>query len=743
MSIPQDEMATTAAVLAEAPPLVAAPITVVTDRGVPLFDRELSWLSFNRRVLGEAENPDVPLLERVKFLSICSNNQDEFFMIRVGEVRDLLAAKVADTGPVSVQSEKLDEIRKRSRHLLDQMYRCLGEELIPLLKKEGIRIERVADLGKKERAAMEDYFARNIEPILTPLAIDPGHPFPFIANLALNLALQLESKAGETYVVVVKIPEQSPRLVPLGDPGRYALLEDLITSHVGRFFPGLKVRKSVPFRVIRNSDISIKEEDVQDLLKSVESELRKRERREVVWLEVEAGSDDKLVSQLIEETESSVKDVFYAPGPLKLGDLMHLYQVANHANLRDPPFNPRIPAQLASSEDIFSIIRRGDILLHRPYDSFSSVVEFVQTAGDDPDVKAIKQTLYRTDPGSPVIEALANAAQKGKQVTAVVEVQARFDELKNITWARRLEEAGVQVVYGLVGVKTHCKICLVVRREADGLRRYVHLSTGNYNAITGRLYTDLDLLTCDVEFGADAAQLMNLLTGYSIAGVQELIDQKDTQLKWKRFIVAPMDYQRWVLEMIDRETKNAKDGKPARITAKMNALVDTAVIDALYRASRAGVKIDLLVRGICCLVPGLAGFSENIQVFSVIDRFLEHSRAFRFENAGAPEFYISSGDWMPRNFVRRIEVTYPIRAESIVRRIDQQILPISLADNVKSWTLDAEGKYHRRKIEGPAVRSQEAFISIARSEAVRLGPYEEMIRRPATFRRKAKKKKHK
>jgi polyphosphate kinase len=743
MSISQDEMATTAAVLAEAPPPVAAPITVVTDRGVPLFDRELSWLSFNRRVLGEAENPDVPLLERVKFLSICSNNQDEFFMIRVGEVRDLLAAKVADTGPVSVQSEKLDEIRKRSRHLLDQMYRCLGEELIPLLKKEGIRIERVADLGKKERAVMEDYFARNIEPILTPLAIDPGHPFPFIANLALNLALQLESKAGETYVVVVKIPEQSPRLVPLGDPGRYALLEDLITSHVGRFFPGLKVRKSVPFRVIRNSDISIKEEDVQDLLKSVESELRKRERREVVWLEVEAGSDDKLVSQLIEETESSVKDVFYAPGPLKLGDLMHLYQVANHANLRDPPFNPRIPAQLASSEDIFSIIRRGDILLHRPYDSFSSVVEFVQTAGDDPDVKAIKQTLYRTDPGSPVIEALANAAQKGKQVTAVVEVQARFDELKNITWARRLEEAGVQVVYGLVGVKTHCKICLVVRREADGLRRYVHLSTGNYNAITGRLYTDLDLLTCDIEFGADAAQLMNLLTGYSIAGVQELIDQKDTQLKWKRFVVAPMDYQRWVLEVIDRETKNAKDGKQARISAKMNALVDTAVIDALYRASRAGVKIDLLIRGICCLVPGLAGFSENIQVFSVIDRFLEHSRVFRFENAGAPEFYIASGDWMPRNFVRRIEVTYPIRSESIVRRIDQQILPISLADNVKSWTLDAEGKYHRRKTEGPAVRSQEAFISIARSEAVRLGPYEEMIRRPATFRRKAKKKKHK
>jgi polyphosphate kinase len=728
------ETAVVPAIVSEPAPLVPGPLP-------PLFDRELSWLAFNRRVLGEAENPDVPLLERVKFLSICSNNLDEFFMIRVGEVRDLLAAKLSDTAP-QLHSEKLDEIRKRSRQLLDGMYRVLGEELIPLLKKEGIRIERVADLGKKERAAMEDYFVRNIEPILTPLAIDPGHPFPFIANLALNLVLQLESKA-ETHVVVVKIPEQSPRLVPLGEPGRFALLEDVITSHIGRFFPSLKVRKSVPFRVIRNSDISIKEEDVQDLLKSVESELRKRERREVVWLEVEAGSDERLVSLLIEQTGASNKDVFFAPGPLKLGDLMTLSQISNFASLKDPPFNPRIPAQLATAEDIFSIIRRGDVLLHRPYDSFSSVVEFVQTAADDPDVKAIKMTLYRTDPGSPVIEALANAAQKGKQVTAVVEVQARFDELKNITWARRLEEAGVQVVYGLVGLKTHCKVCLVVRGEADGLRRYVHLSTGNYNATTGRLYTDLDLFTSDPDIGADASQLMNLLTGYSVAGVQELIERTDAPVKWRQFVVAPMDYQRWVLEKIDRETKNAKEGKPARITAKMNALVDTAVIEALYRASKAGVKIELLVRGICCLVPGLPGTSENIQVYSVIDRFLEHSRVFRFENAGVPEFYISSGDWMPRNFIRRIEVTYPVRAEALARRIEQQILPISLADNVKSWVLDSTGEYRRRKTEGTPVRSQEAFISIARSEAVRLGPYEEMIRRPATFRRKARRKKTK
>jgi len=741
MSASQEELAA-AATLPEAAP-APAPLKAAPEPRLPLFDRELSWLEFNARVLGEAENPDVPLLERVKFLSIFSNNFDEFFMIRVGEVRDLLAAKVSEAGSVHGQSEKLDEIRKRSRILLDQMYRCLGEQLLPALKKEGIRIERVADLAKKDRATIEEYFARNIEPILTPLAIDPGHPFPFIANLALNLALQLESERGEAYVVVVKIPELSPRLVPLSESGRYVLLEDVISSHVERLFPGMRLRKSVAFRVIRNSDISIKEEDVQDLLKSVETELRRRERRDVVWLEVEAGADERLLALLIEQMHSSKDDVFFASGPLKLGDLMQLYLDGNNARLKDPPFNPRIPAQLATSEDIFSIIRRGDILLHRPYDSFTAVVEFVQAAADDPDVRAIKQTLYRTDPGSPIVEALATAAQRGKQVTAVVELQARFDEMKNITWARHLEEAGVQVVYGLVGLKTHCKVCLVVRREATGLRRYLHMSTGNYNAVTARTYTDLDLFTCDTDFGADAAQLMNLLTGYSVAGMQELIERTDTPLKWKQFVVAPMDYQRWVISMIERESVNARAGKPARIIVKMNSLVDTAVIDALYRASAAGVKIDLLVRGICCLVPGLPGISENIQVLSVIDRFLEHSRVFRFENGGAPEFYISSGDWMPRNFIRRIEVTYPIRAESVVKRIEQQILPISLADNVKCWVLDTDGKYHRRKSDGAPVRSQEAFISLARSEAVRLGPYEETIRRPGSFRRKAKPRKKK
>ncbi|HJT15997.1 MAG TPA: polyphosphate kinase 1 [Thermoanaerobaculia bacterium] len=708
---------------------------------MPLFDRDLSWLEFNRRVLGEAENAEVPLLERVKFLSICANNLDEFFMIRVGEVRDLLAAKVPEAGPVRQQGEKLDEIRKRARKLLDNVYACLSHELLPKLKKEGISIERVADLNKKDRAAVDEHFMLEIEPILTPLAIDPGHPFPFLANLALNLALQLETERGDSYDVVIRIPEQTPRLVELPDGDRYVLLEDLVASHVMRFFTGLKLRKSAVFRVIRNSDISIKEDDVQDLLKSVESELRRRDRREVVWIEVESGSDERLVRTLAKATGASKDDVFLAPGPLKLADFMQLYAERNHSALKDPPFNPRIPAQLASNEDIFSIIRKGDILLHRPYDSFTTVVEFVQAAADDPDVKAIKQTLYRTDEGSPIVEALASAAQSGKQVTAIVELQARFDEKKNITWARRLEEAGVQVVYGLVGIKTHCKVCLVVRREGPALRRYVHLSTGNYNATTAKTYTDLDLFTCDAAFGADASQLMNLLTGYSVATVHELIERSDAGLRWRQFVVAPMDYQQWVLKMIERETKNAREGKPARITAKMNALVEPTVIEALYRASAAGVKIELLVRGICCLVPGVAGISENIQVTSVIDRFLEHARVFRFENGGAPELYISSGDWMPRNLLRRVEVTFPVRAEPLVRRIAQEILPVSLADNVKAWVLDTDGKWHRRKIEGAPVRSQETFIAIARLEAVRIAPYEEIIRHPGSFRRKAKRKK--
>lgn len=709
--------------------------------GVPLLDRELGALSFNERVLAEARNPSVPLLERVKFLGICAHNVDEFFMIRVGEIRDLIAANVP-ADPFGNGLKRLQAVRKGARELLRAIYQCLGEELIPALRKEGIRIERVADLGKKERNFVEEYFGRDLEPILTPLAIDPAHPFPFIANLSLNLALELESERGEKHVAIVKIPESVPRLVPMPERTRFVLIEDVIASHVYRFFPGLKVSRVATFRVIRNSDLDIKEEDMQDLLKSIESELRRRERREVVWLEIEQGVDDPLLALLAGATDSSPDDIFFSPGPLKLGDLQQLSTQIPNSELKEATFNPRMPVALATTDDIFAVIRRGDLLLHRPYDSFTTVIEFVQSAAEDPGVVAIKQTLYRTDPGSPIIAALSAAARAGKQVTAVVELQARFDERKNITWARTLEEAGVQVVYGIVGYKTHCKVCLIVRREGGELRRYVHLSTGNYNAVTGRLYTDVDLFTCDPDFGADAAQLMNLLTGFSVAGVQELVESKGSTLKWRKFVVSPMDYLRWTIRMIDRETENAKEGRPASIVAKMNALVDPGVIEALYRASRAGVKIDLLVRGICCLVPGAPGNSQNIRVVSVIDRFLEHSRIFQFANGGAHQVWISSGDWMPRNFLRRIETTFPVLDAAVAKRISEQILPISLGDNVKAWTLGADGVYVRRTPgDQRPLRSQEMFISIARADSVSVGSYEESIRDPKSFRRKAKKKK--
>ena len=643
---------------------------------VPLFDRELSWLQFNRRVVSEAENAEVPLLERVKFLAIASRNLDEFLMIRVGELRDFIAA--GDWQQVA----KLALIRAEIRRLLDDMYGCLDAL--------GLGIER----GARDDALFE----QSLEPVLTPVAIEAGQPFPFIVNRALHLALRLESEQGQARVVVVKISDVLPRLVKRGET--WALLEDLIASCIDRCFPGLTLRSSVAFRAIRNSDMSIKEDDAEDILQVVETEVRRRERREVVWLEVERGGDAEMIELLREGTQTAEEDVYVAPGPLRIADLMMLHD-AGDPRLKDPPFVPRMPARLATGENIFDVIRQGDILLHRPYESFAAVVELLQTAADDPDVVAIKQTLYRSDPESPVVEALARAAECGKDVTAVVELQARFDEMKNITWARHLEDAGAQVVFGIAGLKTHCKTALIVRREGGALRRYVHLSTGNYNAITARQYTDLDLMTCDPSFGADAAQLMNFLTARAAP-------------EWRELVVAPMNYRDWVLAMIERETGHARDGRPARIAAKMNALADPLAIAALYAAADAGVRIELMVRGICCLVP-----RARIRVLSVIDRFLEHARVFRFENGGDAEVYVSSGDWMVRNFVRRVEVTWPIRSEALARRIEEQILPIAFADNVKGWELHADGHYSRIERDGsPAVRSQEAFLAMSDSQSL-------------------------
>jgi polyphosphate kinase len=699
---------------------------------VPLFNRELSWLEFNRRVLAEAENVDVPLLERAKFLSITATNLDEFLMVRVGGIRQLIDNAIRERSMDGLTpKQQLKVIREGVKAQQRDMYRVL-DLVLPQLEAAGVRIVPASALTKKQHAAMAEEFHTRVAPILTPLAVDPGHPLPFLASGSLNLAVLLASGV-ESYTAFIKIPKSLPRFVAVA-PRRFLPVEELIRLHAATFFPGLDVREVVPFRVMRNADIALREDEVQDLLKSVETELRMRERKEVVWMEVAKTASDEMLMQLQRELDVVRDDVFLTPALPKLGDLMEIHGRVN-GSLKDEPFNPRIPAELATREDIFSIIRAGDVLLHRPYDSYTAVVEFVQSAADDPDVIAIKQTLYRTELGSVVVDALARAAEKGKQVAAIVEVQARFDEERNIAWARRLEEAGVQVVYGLVGIKTHSKICLVIRREGGELRRYVHLSTGNYNAKTARLYTDIDLLTADAQIAEDAAQLMNLVTGYSAETAQEIFAHHSRNWRWRKLIVAPMEYHAWALRMIERETKHARERRPAQILAKMNSLVDPRVIDALYRAADAGVKIDLIVRGICCLVP-----RENIRVVSVIDRFLEHSRIFLFRNGGATEVYAASGDWMPRNFFRRIEVTWPILSPRLRDRIELQILGTCLADEAKSWRLQPDGTYRRRRVGPRAIRSQQRFIDIARAEAVKLPSYEEAVRKPAQVRKKAKKK---
>ncbi|MFZ2493885.1 MAG: polyphosphate kinase 1 [Thermoanaerobaculia bacterium] len=721
------------------PPAPKVPPITHPPEAVRLFNREFSWLEFNRRVLAEAQDESVPLLERLKFLSIASNNLDEFLMVRVGAIRELVASGVRERSVDDLTpKQQLKGIRDRVKLLMREMYACF-DALVPQLRRNGISIESSARLTKKQQALLADYFHEQVAPVLTPLAFDPGHPFPFLASRALNLAIVLGSGHDERHVAFVRIPSLLRRFVPIpGTAGRFLPIERLIEMHVGEFFPGLKISEVVAFRVIRNADIALPEDEVQDLLKSLETELRRRDRREVVWVEIERDAGDVLHDLLEREMSAGPQEIFFTPGPPKLNDLSEIYTAVSKPSLKDEPFNPRIPVDLATSDDIFSIIRRSDVLLHRPYDSFSAVVEFVQAAADDPDVVAIKQTLYRTEAGSVVVEALARAAERGKQVTAIVELQARFDEEKNIAWARRLEQAGVQVVYGLVGIKTHCKVCLVVRREDGVLKRYVHLSTGNYNARTATIYTDIDLLTGNEEFAGDAAQLLNLLTGYSIATVQDIFDHTGPELRWNHFVVSPMDYQRWVVQMIEREIANAAAGKPAQILAKLNSIVDATVIGALYRAAAAGVKIDLIVRGICCLVPG-----DNIRVVSIVDRFLEHTRILLFRNGGETEVYVASGDWMPRNFFRRVEVAWPILDPDLSARVEQQILATCLADDVKSWRLQPDGSYKRKKPGAHPVRSQERFIEIARSEAVRLAPYDQVIVKAGTFRRRAKRKKKK
>jgi polyphosphate kinase len=672
-------------------------------------NRELSWLEFNQRVLDEARDPAVPLLERLKFLAITATNLDEFFMVRVAGLLEQRNEGISDVPPDGMTpSEQIDAIAARVKRMLGELEETILIELFPQLRDQGVTLVRPGELDRAERSKLETYFFEQVLPILTPLAIDPGHPFPHVPNKSLHLVVMLTGeRVGEPAFAVVQVPSVLPRLVPVrasGEVASFVLLEDIIAEHVAELFRGFRRLGAWTFRVIRNFDLSIDEEEAEDLLETIKEEVRRRDRGSVVSVRLDAGCSPEAEAMLTSALEVDPLLVFRSRAPLAVHDLAALAQpLSSRKALKDRPWTPVRSPRTPVGADLFEVIAQGDVLLHHPYESFDTVVEFVEQAADDPDVLAIKQTLYRTSGDSPIVKALVRAAEAGKQVAALVEIKARFDEENNILWARKLEEAGVNVVYGLVGLKTHCKIVLVVRREAGRLRRYVHLGTGNYNPHTARLYPDLCFFTARPEFGADATALFNLLTSCTAPS------------DWEKMVVAPLGLQERVLGLIEREAAFARAGKPAKIIAKMNSLVDLDVIRALYRASQAGVSIDLIVRGICCLRPGVPGLSENVRVRSIVDRFLEHSRVFAFEAGGAREVYLSSADWMPRNFMRRVEVLYPIESDDLKGRILDEILATQLADDTKASLLTPSGGYHPapRDVARDPLRSQVRFCELA------------------------------
>ena len=711
-------MPTTSAAVATSPATAeAAASTPSLDEPRLFINRELSWLAFNARVLEEGKNPAVPMVERLKFISIVSANLDEFFMVRVAGLKQQLSGDVEDVPPDGLSvPDQLVQISQRVRELVKGMYATLHGEILPELARHGIRIVALAELTDDQRRELEAKFWNDVFPILTPLAIDPGHPFPHLRNNSLNLAVAFQREVRDEDAPglgVVAVPLGIPRLVPLHSTSQrsYVLLEDMIALHVAQIFPMQRIEGCWPFRVTRNWDLALDEEDAEDLLQTIQQELRRRDRGNAVRLNIHESTAPRVVAYLAKALRLDPEhDVYLVPAPLQLTDLTGLVGHAELRDMRDEPFQPQIiPAlkDLVDNDEFFSALKERDVMLHQPYDSFDSIVEFVQRAADDPQVLAIKQTLYRTSGDSPIVRALARAAEQGKQVTAIVELKARFDEESNIQWAQRLEASGVHVVYGVIGLKTHAKACLVVRREGTRLVRYVHLSTGNYNPSTARLYTDLSLLTARPEFGEDVGSVFNLLTGYS------------APKRWNVLIAAPLGLHEAILGLIEREARHAREGKPAQIVAKLNALVDIDVIKALYRASQAGVKIDLIVRGICCLRPGLKGVSENIRVRAVVDRFLEHARVLSVANDGKREIYVSSADWMPRNFHRRIELMFPILDDALRARIQDELLTTSNFDNVKGWVLRADGTYERivRGEKEPPVRSQQRCTDLARERA--------------------------
>lgn len=735
----------------------SAPISLPTHipagvKGEPSGDptryinRELSWLEFNARVLAEADNPQVPLYERMKFLAIYSSNLDEFFMVRAAGLQAQITSAVHEVPPDGLTAaQQLAKISERAHELCVYQAEIWNKRIHPALREAGLAVLDPEDLDQESLADLGGHFERDIFPVLTPIAIDPAHPFPHLRNKAINVGILFQpGDPSEPSFGLVQLPSSLPRLVPVAKKKyrrAFVPLEELIFSQVRRMFPHLPAIGHFAFRVTRNFDIELDEDEGEDLLLTIQAELRRRERGHAVRLEIAGDCPEEAKDMLCEELGLNKKrDLYALDGPLMLETFAPMTKGDERHDLSDPIFSPLYVPPFRDSDDFFATIRAGDVLLHHPYESFEAVIDFLTQAAEDPNVLAIKQTLYRTGGESPLVRALQRAAELGKQVTAVVELKARFDEESNIQWAYALERSGVNVMYGLLGFKTHAKVLLVVRKEGSRLRRYLHLATGNYNQQTARLYEDISLFTARESLAEDATSLFNLLTGYSAPE------------KWNQLITAPLGLHEAILGLIHRERENALSGRPARIIAKLNSLVDADVIDALYLASQAGVTIDLLVRGICCLRPGVETLSENIRVHAVIDRFLEHARIFYFENGGKSEVYCSSADWMPRNFRRRVEIMYPIVDEALKKRLHEDILETMARDNVKGWLLGKDGRY-RRVAEGePRVRSQEIFVAQARSRAQAKSPtLKAQERSPLDGnspigklrRRSGKKKKHK
>ncbi len=678
------------------------------------INRELSWLAFNRRVLEEAQDPSQPLLERVRFLGIVTSNLDEFFEVRVAGIKQQIEHESNDAGPDGMSARQtFDAIRQDVLRLIEDQYQLWNKDLLPALGTHGVFLHEFKSLNKTDQTWASNYFRDEVFPVLTPLAVDASHPFPQLQNKSHNLFLRLKRPERPTEILhaVVAIPRVLPRLVRIPHPKtqewHYILIQNLIQNHIHDLFPGLTVEQVYGFRLTRNSDLYIDDEEAENLLRTIQDELRKRARGNAVRLEIEHGCTPDLRRTLLEIFKLTEDDVYLVNGPLNFLHLMPLASIDSLSSLRDRPYVPITSHALPAGADYFDIIRHKDVMLHHPYQSFASVVEFLENAASDPAVLAIKMTLYRTSGDSPIVHSLMRAAELGKQVTVLVELRARFDEANNIVWARQMEEAGVHVVYGLVGLKTHCKVLMIVRRDDDRLRHYLHLGTGNYHPSTARFYTDLSLFTANTELGEEVAMLFNTLTGLSeFQGAKNLL-------------VAPFQMHDSFLKLIHHERDLAKQGKEGRIVVKLNSLVEESLIIALYEASQAGVKIDLVVRGICCLRPGVPGVSENIRVTSIVGRFLEHSRIFYFGNGGKPKVYLGSADWMPRNLYRRVEVVFPVIDPGIRKRITDVIIPAYLADCVKARVLGSDGVYTRAVCPAgqEPTQAQLTFRTLARKAA--------------------------